>query len=142
MLDWQRELFEESRVARLGTLARDGRPHLVPVCFAVLREAIAVAVDEKPKRSTRLARLANVERDPRVTLLVDRYDDDWERLAWVRVDGRGSVFERGGMWPEALAELRRRYSQYQAMALEELPMLRIEPERIAGWRWHEGIDGS
>ncbi|HEY4668183.1 MAG TPA: pyridoxamine 5'-phosphate oxidase family protein, partial [Tepidiformaceae bacterium] len=72
---WQRELFETSRVGRLATIARDGSPHVVPVCYAMVGDQFVIAVDEKPKRSTRLARLANIERDHRVSLLVDHYED-------------------------------------------------------------------
>jgi PPOX class probable F420-dependent enzyme len=132
--EWQWRLLLESRVARLGTISSDGRPHLVPVVYAVVEEGIAIAIDEKPKRSTRLARLGNIERDPRVTLLIDRYDDDWSQLAWVRVDGMATVLERGDQYPEALAALRGRYPQHQAMALEELPLIVIEAERVVGWK--------
>lgn len=132
---WQRELLEQCRVARLGTIAADGRPHLVPVCYALVGEAIAIAIDEKPKQHTRLARLRNIGRDPRVTLLVDRYSDDWTELAWLRVDGRAEVIERGSTWPEALAALRARYLPYRVMNLEGLPLIVVRGERLAEWRW-------
>jgi PPOX class probable F420-dependent enzyme len=132
---WQVELIEECRVARLGTVARDGRPHLVPVSYALVDGRFFVSVDEKPKRSTRLARLRNIEQDPRVSLLVDRYDDDWRQLAWVRVDGEALVVERGEAWPEAVEGLRRRYEQYREMSIESLPMIVISPERVTAWRW-------
>jgi PPOX class probable F420-dependent enzyme len=132
---WQVELIEECRVARLGTVARDGRPHLVPVSYALVDGRFFVSVDEKPKRSTRLARLRNIEQDRRVSLLVDRYDDDWRQLAWVRVDGEALVVERGEAWPEAVEGLRRRYEQYREMSIESLPMIVISPERVTAWRW-------
>jgi PPOX class probable F420-dependent enzyme len=132
--EWQWQLLQESRVGRLATIAADGRPHLVPVVYALVDEGIAIAIDEKPKRSTRLARLRNIERDPRVTLLVDRYDDDWSQLAWVRVDGSATILERGDEYPEALEALRERYPQHHEMALEGLPLIVIEPERVVGWR--------
>ena len=134
MEEWQWRLLQECRVARLATIARDGRPHLVPVVYAVIEEGIAIAIDEKPKRSTRLARLRNIEHDSRVTLLVDRYDDDWANLAWVRVDGSATVLERGDEYPEALDALRERYPQHREMALEAQPLILIEPERVVGWR--------
>lgn len=128
-------------MARLATMARDGRPHLVPVCYALVGDAVVFAVDEKPKRSTRLARLRNIERDARVTLLFDRYDDDWARLAWVRVEGTASVRPRGDDSPEALAALRARYPQYREMPIEALPLVVVEPVRVVGWRWRAG-DGT
>ena len=133
----ERALLESEPVARLATLARDGRPHLVPVCFALLDEpagpVLAMPLDEKPKRPGRLARIANLQNDPRATLLVDRYDDDWSRLAWVRLDVDAVVLERGASWPEALAALRARYPQYRTMDLEALPVVRFVPVRIVSW---------
>ncbi|MBI2766851.1 MAG: TIGR03668 family PPOX class F420-dependent oxidoreductase [Chloroflexi bacterium] len=132
---WQLHLVESCRIAHLGTLARDGRPHLVPVCFAHLDGQFAIVVDEKPKRPGELARVRNIARDPRVTLLFDHYDDaDWTRLAWVRVEGEARVLARGDSWPAALVALRARYPQYRAMALEGLPLIAITPTRVVTWR--------
>jgi PPOX class probable F420-dependent enzyme len=132
---WQMEMVEELRVGRLGTVARDGRPHLVPVCYAFVNGTFVVAVDEKPKRAGQLARVVNIERDPRATLLLDRYDDDWRQLAWVRVDAGAEVIATGKDWPEALAALRARYAQYAEMALEAAPLIVLTPERVVAWRW-------
>lgn len=79
-----------------------------PSLLCLIGERIAISIDEKPKGDPRaIARLRNIARDPRVTLLVDRYDDaHWERLAWVRLHGRAEVFDSGGEWPEALLSLR------------------------------------
>ena len=131
---WQRDLIDDCRTATLGTIARDGRPHLVPVCFALIEGRFAIAIDEKPKRSVRLARLANIERDPRVTLLFEQYSEDWTRLAWVRVDGTAEARPRGDTWTEALGALRARYAQYRSMALEGRPLIVVTPGKIAGWR--------
>ena len=130
----QRELLQECRVARLATIAADGRPRLVPVCYALVGDDIAIAIDEKPKSTTELARVRDVRRDPRVTLLVDRYDDaDWRRLAWLRLEANAAVLERGDQWPDALAALRARYPQYETMRLEERPMLRLTVTRAVAW---------
>ena len=133
-LPWQLELLGECRVARLGTISSSGAPHLVPVCFALVEGRIAIAIDEKPKRSVELARLANIRRDSRVTLLVDRYEDDWTQLAWVRVYGKADIIARGAQWAGALSVLRDRYPQYEAMTLETRPLIRIEPVSVTGWR--------
>lgn len=132
---WQVALLEECRVGRLATVGGGGRPHLVPVCYALVEGLITIPVDEKPKRTQRLARLRNIERDPRATFLVDRYDEDWSRLAWVRIDGRAEVVARGELQPGAVAALRLRYPQYGLMRLELLPLVLITPEHVAGWRW-------
>ena len=132
--DWQWEMLDACRVAHLATIAKDGRPHLVPVVYAVVDEGIAIAIDEKPKATTRLARLRNIERDPRATLLFDRYDEDWSQLAWLRIDGDAEVLDRGDEYPDALIALRERYPQYDEMALEDLPLIIVVPVRVVGWQ--------
>lgn len=132
---WEQELIDSSRVARLATVGFDGRAHLVPACYAQVDGRFVISVDEKPKRGGELARVRNIKRDPRVTLLIDHYDDDWSQLAWVRIDGMAAVFPNGRVEPEALAALRARYRQYHDMGLETLPLIVITPERCASWRW-------
>lgn len=100
--DEARARFAAARVARLATASADGRPHLVPVVFAVEGDRIYSAVDAKPKRTRELRRLANVAENPSVTLLVDHYEEDWTALWWVRADGRGRILD-----PAADAEARR-----------------------------------
>src|SRR3954463_5532223 len=90
-VDDPRRRFAAARVARLATVAGDGQPHLVPVVFAVEEDTVVMAVDAKPKRHRDLKRLRNIGDDPRVSLLVDRYDDDWDALWWVRADGTATV---------------------------------------------------
>src|SRR5436305_5995132 len=90
-----RERFRAARVARLATADAAGRPHLVPIVFAVDGDRVYSAVDAKPKRSTQLRRLANVRENPAVALLADHYEDDWEALWWARADGRGRVLDFG-----------------------------------------------
>jgi PPOX class probable F420-dependent enzyme len=88
-----RRRFAASPVARLATVRPDGTPHLVPVVFALVGDVVTTAVDHKPKRSTSLQRLANLRAEPRCSLLVDHYDDDWTRLWWARADGRAEVVD-------------------------------------------------
>lgn len=83
-----RDLLAASRVLRLATADAAGRPHLVPVVFALSGDTLVLAVDHKPKRTTRLKRLANIAVNPAVCLLADGYDEDWDRLWWARADGR------------------------------------------------------
>jgi PPOX class probable F420-dependent enzyme len=104
-----RRRFESARVARLGTVDAEGRPHLVPVTFAVEADVVVVAVDHKPKSSTDLRRLRNIQ----VSLLVDEYDDrDWTRLWWVRADGAARVLREGPQSLAAVGWLRAKYPQY------------------------------
>ncbi len=135
MEHWEEALLHEARVAVLGTIGPRGEPHLVPVCYALHEGAIVIAADEKPKRPGTLARFRNVARDPRCTLLVQRYSDDWAGLAWVRIEGTGALIETGRTAPLALAALRARYAQYAPMDLESRMLLTIETLRVVSWRW-------
>lgn len=139
---WEAALLEEERFGVLATIAPDGHPRLVPVCYAVVQgehaplTAIAIAIDEKPKRAAaELARLRDLRRDSRCTLLVHRAAEDWERLAWVRVEAGAAVLEAGSARPDALDALRARYRQYAAMALEARPLILLDPTRVVSWRW-------
>ena len=128
-----RQFVESVRVARLATLDARGAPHVVPVCFVLLDGRVYSVVDEKPKRTTRLQRLLNVAADPRATLLVDRYDEDWTRLAWVMLRGHAEVIESSEADADVLTALREKYPQYRAMALEGLPVVCLTPERVNAW---------
>ncbi len=121
------------RVGHLATTDADGRPHVVPVCFVYADGCFWIAIDEKPKRTQRLKRLRNIEANPKVSLVIDRYDEDWSRLAYVLVGGTASVIARGPEHDQAVEALREKYAQYGAMRLEERPVIRIRPERVVSW---------
>jgi len=127
-------LLDSWPVARLATVAPDGRPHLVPIVFARHAGALWSPVDGKPKKAGGrvLARLAHIAREPRVSVLLDHYDTDWRRLWWIRVDGRA---ERGGGAAAVEAALRAKYPQYRETPLYAGPpaLVRIEPERVTSW---------
>lgn len=124
------------RTGHLATVDAAGRPHNVPVCFAVHADRIYIAIDEKPKRArpAELRRVRNVRANPAVCLVVDDYDEDWSRLAWLQVRGDAALVDDPVERAAALAALRARYSQYRAMALEGRPLLAITPTRIVQWR--------
>jgi PPOX class probable F420-dependent enzyme len=126
-----RARFTTARVARLATADATGRPHLVPIAFAVAGDMIYSAVDAKPKRSRALRRLANVRENPAVSLLVDHWDeDDWAALWWVRADGRGRVLDPGDPEARRAVELLRERYPAQRDAGE---VLAVEVERWSGW---------
>jgi PPOX class probable F420-dependent enzyme len=102
-----------ARVARLATIDPDGRPHVVPIVFAIEGDTLYSAVDEKPKRSRTLRRIENARARPDVTVLVDHYDDDWTKLSWIRLRGRARVLDGGPEADRALALLREKYPQYR-----------------------------
>ena len=123
------------RVARLATADANGVPHVVPVCYALLGDNLYVTIDEKPKRSDgrALRRLRNIVENPHVAVVVDRYDEDWSRLAWVMLRGRAEILDRGDEHDRAQSALRERYPQYRAMAIEPLPVIAIRVARVNAW---------
>ena len=129
-----RARFATARVARLATVGEDGRPHLVPIVFALDGDLLYSAVDHKPKRTQRLRRLANIAANPRVSVLADHYEDDWARLWWVRGDGVGRVVEAGaGVEHErAVALLVARYEQYAGRPPAGAAIV-VEVGRWSGW---------
>ena len=127
-----RRRFASSPVARLATVRPDGGPHVVPIVFAVLADAVFSAVDAKPKRSTNLQRLANVRADPRCALLVDHYEEDWRRLWWVRADGIAEVIEAPSADHPGIHALVQRFPQYRDEPPSG-PLLVVTVHRWTGW---------
>ena len=127
-----RELLAAARVGRLATVRPDRRPHVVVCCYALEGDRLWTAVDAKPKRTVRLQRVANIRAHPAASLLVDHYEEDWDRLWWVRVDGAAAVLEESDEEERAIAALTARYPQY-ARARPGGPVIAITVERLSGW---------
>lgn len=119
-------------VARLATVGADGRPHIVPICFALDEQTLYFAVDSKPKQTTNLKRLRNIAANPAVSVLVDHYEDDWDKLWWVRLDGVARVVTDEGEVKKALRVLAARYSQYRATAPAG-PVVAVAIAGMTGW---------
>ncbi|MGH9784754.1 MAG: TIGR03668 family PPOX class F420-dependent oxidoreductase [Terriglobia bacterium] len=127
------------RVARLATADARGKPLVVPVCFACGKDAIYSVLDEKPKRvaASRLRRVRNIQVNPQVSLLVDHYEEDWSRLAYILVAGTAEVLSeetQPNEHAEALRLLREKYPQYRAMRLKARPVIKISPRRTISWK--------
>ena len=121
-----------ARVARLATTDPDGRPHLVPIVFAVEGDTIYSAVDRKPKRSTTLRRIENARTRPDVTILVDHYDEDWHQLWWIRVRGRARVLDDGDERAHAFELLQAKYPQYRSEPPDG-PVLAVDVSDVRSW---------
>lgn len=121
-----------ARVARLATIDPDGRPNLVPCVFALEGDTVHLVVDRKPKRTATLQRIVNLQRDPRATLLIDHYDEDWDALWWVRLRGRARIVTEGPDLDRALKLVRAKYAQYEAVALDEVAIV-IDAQDWHGW---------
>ena len=131
---WAQDLLEEARVGHLGLLDDDGRPRVLPLTFAVVDGEIWSAVDDKPKRVSgeRLARVRWLRARPVSTFTVDRYDEDWARLAWVQVLGETRIHDVTGHHDQ-LAALAARYPQYRERPPGG-PLLCLSPDRVVHWR--------
>jgi PPOX class probable F420-dependent enzyme len=121
-----------ARVGRLATVTDEGRPHLVPCCFALVGDTVYSAVDAKPKSTLALRRLANVRATGHASLLVDHYDEDWSALWWVRVDGAGRVVDSGPERDTALAALATKYEQYRRTSPPG-PVVALDITRWRAW---------
>jgi PPOX class probable F420-dependent enzyme len=128
-----RDRFARSAVLRLATAGADGRPHVVPCTFAVGGAGrIVIGIDNKPKASTDLRRLRNIGENPRVSLLVDHYAEDWRLLWWARADGTATVEKAGAEHADDWERLAAKYPQYEAQVLGG-PVIVVTVERWSGW---------
>jgi PPOX class probable F420-dependent enzyme len=130
---WAAGLLADCRVARLGLVDEDARPRVLPVTFAVHAGSLWTAVDRKPKRepAREPARVRFLRAHPHAALTVDRYDDDWSRLAWVQVLGEMAVYPVARVAP-AIAALTAKYPQY-GLEPPPGPVLCLEPRRVLCW---------
>jgi PPOX class probable F420-dependent enzyme len=125
-----------ARVGHLATIDPDGRPNVVPFVFVLDGDTLYSSVDEKPKRTRRLRRLENLRRDPRFTVLVDHYDEDWPAVWWVRLKGEGRVIEEGEERERAIRLLGEKYHQYEGEAPQGA-VIALDVEHWRGWAYTE-----
>ena len=133
----QRAFLQEQRRAALATVGQDGVPHVVPCVFALLDEAVYTPLDGKPKRVAveRLQRVRDIAANPHVCLMLDRYDEDWRRLAWLQLRGVAAIVRDDDERERAVAALATRYPQYAALPLDGAPLIRITLRRVIEWAW-------
>ena len=138
---WALALLRDARVGRLATADASGRPLVVPVCYAFDGARCYSAVDAKPKRTRELRRLKNIAANPQASLVVDVWDEDWSRLAWVMVEGRAEVLTVGAEFTRAIDLLLTKYPQYRTMGLDrrEGAVVALQPSRVLAWRGSDGI---
>ena len=124
--------LSNSRVARLATVDQDGRPHIVPIVFALDADTLYFAVDAKPKKTTNLKRLKNIAANPAVSVLVDHYEDDWTKLWWVRADGTARVVTDSVEAEHAIDLLAHKYEQHR-LSRPSGPVVAIHVDSVIGW---------
>jgi PPOX class probable F420-dependent enzyme len=132
-----KQFIRDHRVARLATADGDGRPAVIPICYAFDGDYFYSPIDEKPKQVAprQLKRVRNIETNPHVALVIDDYAEDWSQLAYVLVTGLAATVQPGtDEHAQAVAMLRDKYSQYHAMAIDERMLIKITPTRIKHWR--------
>ncbi len=130
------DLLATARVAHLATAAPDGRPHVVPICFAWRDGILYTPLDLKPKRSRdprRLRRVRNLLANPRASVVVDRWDEDWSRLAYVLLEGEATLLEAGAERRAAEEALVAKYPQYRGQALAGRPIIRVRADHVVTW---------
>jgi PPOX class probable F420-dependent enzyme len=127
------DLLATARVGHLATASRDGRPHVVPVCFAWLPPLVYSAIDGKPKRTMLLRRIRNIAETGRAALIVDRWSEDWTKLSYVLVEGPAEVLEEGRERDEALILLTAKYPQYDDLPLAGNLVIKLVAERTVEW---------
>jgi len=131
-----RDLLATARVAHLATSDQYARPHAVPIVFVCRDEILYTPLDRKPKRDDdwhALRRVRNIETNGRVAVVVDRYDEDWSRLAWVLLEGVATILESGDERDAAAVLLREKYSQYDTLPLDGRPIVRVQIEHATEW---------
>jgi PPOX class probable F420-dependent enzyme len=133
--DRDRCFVTSQRIGHLATVDRDAVPYVVPVCFALSRDALYITIDEKPKRqpTARMKRLRNMAENPDVALLFDHYEEDWKRLGWVMLHGRAQILADGAEHDAAQALLRSRYPQLASMHIANQPVIAVRITRSASW---------
>jgi PPOX class probable F420-dependent enzyme len=124
-----------ARVAHLATADAKGQPHVIPICFVFDGKYFYSPIDQKPKRVAprKLKRTTNIRENPNVSLVIDRYEEDWRKLAYILVFGKAQIVLSGKKYLKAIRLLRTKYPQYRTMAIDERPMIVIKPKRIMGW---------
>jgi len=134
------QLLREARRAVLATTAADGSARLVPITFVLEHVVLYTALDEKPKSVADprdLARVHDIEARPRVSLLVDRWSEDWSELGWLRLSGTAALIGPDGdaalEHAHAISLLRAKYRQYEAHRLETRPVVRIAVDGARSW---------
>lgn len=132
----QMAFLARMRVARLATADAQGKPHVIPIVFALDGQKLYSPVDEKPKRvaPSQLKRIRNLLANPQVAVVVDEYDEDWTQLAWVLVTGKAEIIEGGESHATGVRLLEEKYPQYGVMPLAHRPMIVVTPERVTSWK--------
>ena len=135
LTDQARGFLHNHRVARFATAEPNGQPHVVPICYALSNNSVYFTIDKKPKQLTDkpLKRIRNLQNNPHVALVVDRYEDDWTQLGWVMVQGDAALLDDGEEHTKAQRLLKARYPQLHGMQINDLPVIAVRIKHVVSW---------
>ncbi|MFW6182788.1 MAG: TIGR03668 family PPOX class F420-dependent oxidoreductase [Chloroflexota bacterium] len=141
MKDWLHPFLHQQRVAHLAAVDEHHRPHVVPIVHAFDGERLCTPIDARPKQvgAQRLRRVRNIQANPEVTVLVDHYEEDWRRLAWVQLRGAAVLVASGQEQETGISLLEAKYPQYAEMPLAGRPIIVVTVEDVVSWRADEAI---
>lgn len=134
MNEWKEALIRRGRVARLATVDRGGRPHVVPIVYAY-DGRLYTPLDDKSKRVEpgQLQRARNIDSNSAVSVIIDQYSEDWGALVWVQLRGHAEIVASGELHSRGVALLHAKYRQYREMPLDERPLIIVRVEKLIGW---------
>lgn len=117
--------LQTHELCRLATSSKGGRPHVVPVIYALDGEDIIIAVDYKTKK------LKNLRENPKMALVVDEYRPN----RGLMVEGDCEILERGKEYLRLLRILFDRFVFYRRnpWGEGESPILKIRPTKVVMW---------
>jgi len=110
---------------------------VVPICYAWDGQALVSAIDAKPKRGGEIKRLRNIRENPKVSVVIDHYDEDWRRLRWVIIQGLAEILTAGRDFAAGIDLLLSKYPQYRDMELSRQSgtMIKVRPGKVLQWRY-------
>jgi PPOX class probable F420-dependent enzyme len=132
-----RAFIAGARLGRLATADGTGQPLVVPICYAWDGEALVSAIDAKPKRAGDLKRVRNIRENPKVSVVIDQYDEDWRQLRWVIIQGLAEIITAGRDFAAGVDLLLSKYPQYRDLELsrESGTMIKVRPGKVLQWRY-------
>ena len=135
MQNEERTFLNNQSVGHLATSDVYGKPHVIPVCYIVIKNSIFITIDRKPKtgNETNLKRLRNIIENPNVAFITDHYEDNWQNIGWIMVRGRAQILHSGPIYTKGQVSLKKKYSQYRNMDLGGLPIICIKIINVKSW---------
>ena len=129
------EFIRNQRIARLATVDKKGHPYVVPICYVFDGEFIFFVLDQKPKtlKLLELKRVRNIVTNPQVSLVIDKYYEDWQKLGFVTILGKANLLQTGKEHVRVILMLKEKYIQYKSMRIDHNPIIKITITKMIAW---------